>query len=434
MNIRKIALDLLSNIEKSAQYSNIALDNAITTNNLSGNDRSFLTVLVYGVIEHKLTIDYYIDTLSSLPPSKIEQKTRNILRLGIYQLKYLDKVPQYAAINESVNLSGDRSRGFVNAVLRQFMRTFDNIKLPDKNSDIFTYLSVKYSISLSLTKKFCDIFGAEKTESIFIAFSEKPPLTICVNTLKITRDELLKKLCDTGLSAKLTAHSKLGISLESASISELLEKYEGCFFVQDEASLLCVEATDAKHGQIIIDACACPGSKSFGMAINMGNDGKIHSFDLHENKLSLVNDSAKHLGINIIKTATKDSREFDKSLANTADRVLCDVPCSGYGIISKKPEIRYKNLEETSTLRTTQYNILNTNAKYLKAGGILVYSTCTLIPEENQLNIDKFLEENSDFSPLDFSFDDIKSKNGMLTLLPDEHHTDGFFIARMIKK
>ncbi len=434
MNIRKIALDLLCNIEKSSGYSNIVLDNAIVANNLSHNDRSFLTILVYGVIERKITLDYYIDKLSSIPPSKIEQKTRNILRLGLYQLKYLEKVPGFAAINESVNLSGGRSKGFVNAVLRQFLRTGDKIEFPDKEQDFSTYLSTAFSVCLPLTKKLVDIYGNEKTENILSAFSKKPPLTIFVNTLNISRDELYAKLCEQGFSARLTEHSKHGISIESASITELFEKFSGQFFVQDEASMLCVEALDAKQGQVVIDACASPGSKSFGTAISMSNKGKICSFDLHSNKLSLISDGAARYGINIIQTKARDSRIFDESLYEIADRVLCDVPCSGFGILAKKPEIRYKNPADTTPLHKTQYDILCTNAKYLKKNGVLIYSTCTLLPEENQLNVQKFLSENQNFEPSEFSFGNLKSERGMLTLFPDEHNTDGFFIARMIKK
>jgi 16S rRNA (cytosine967-C5)-methyltransferase len=264
------------------------------------------------------------------------------------------------------------------------------------------------------------VYGKDKAEKILTAFAKKPPLTIFINTLKISRDELFTKLCKKGYPAKLTEHSKHGISIESASITELFEKFGGLFFVQDEASMLCVEALDPQEGETVIDACASPGSKSFSAAISMNNKGEIYSFDLHNNKLSQINDTATKLGINIIQTKARDGREFDES--------------SGYGIMAKKPEIRYKDPSDTVPLHKTQYEILCTNAKYLKKNGVLVYSTCTLLPEENEKNVLRFLSQNKGFEPLEFSFGSLKSQGGMLTLFPDEHNTDGFFIARLIRK
>ena len=432
MNIRKLALELLNKTMKAGQYSNIAIDNAIKSHGLDEKDSSLLCVLVYGVIERKITLDFIIDTLSTLSPSKIELNIRNILRMGLYQLIYLDSIPIHAAINESVELCPARSRGFANAILRNYTRKKDEIKFPNKNSAPIEYLSVTYSFPTELCKKFCDVFGFEKCESILLAFCREGGMTLRVNTLKISRDELLKKLAEKGIDAKIAPLSPCGITVSGASPS-VLGIDEGLCFVQDEASQLSVLALGAKTGDRVIDVCSCPGSKSFGTAIEMGNEGEIFAFDLHENKLSLVKKGAEKLGISIIETEARDGRMFDKRLENFADRIICDVPCSGFGVVAKKPEIRYKDPKDSAGLPQIQYDILCNASRYLKVGGVLVYSTCTLMPEENELNVEKFLASHPQFEPCEFNIGKIKSQNGMLTLNPHDHGTDGFFIAKLRK-
>ena len=430
MNIRKLALELLSKTEKAGQYSNIAIDNAIKKNCLDSKDSSLLCVLVYGVIERKLTLDFIINSLSSIPPSKIELGTRNILRMGLYQLIYLDKIPPHAAINESVELCSSRSRGFANAILRNYLRKKDEITFPDKESSPVEYLSVTYSFPANLCEKFIQIFGFDKAEKIFGAFCKEPSMTLRVNTLKITRDELILKLSKKGITATAAPLSPCGIKVENAS-PEAIGIGEGLCFVQDEASQLCVLALGAQKGDRVLDICSCPGSKSFGTAIEMCNDGEIRAFDLHENKLSLVKSGAERLGISILTTAARDGRVFDEKLENFADKIICDVPCSGFGVMAKKPEIRYKDPKESLGLPQIQYDILCNSAKYLKAGGTLVYSTCTLFPEENELNVEKFIAAHKNFELCDFNIGNVKSKGGMLTLNPYDYGTDGFFIAKL---
>jgi 16S rRNA (cytosine967-C5)-methyltransferase len=209
---------------------------------------------------------------------------------------------------------------------------------------------------------------------------------------------------------------------------------EGDFFVQDEASQLCVEAIDAKPGMTVLDICACPGSKSFGMAITMNNTGSLTAFDLHKNKLSLIEKGAVRLGLNNITAIARDGRDFDPSLEGVADRVLCDVPCSGFGVLAKKPEIRYKDLSALTPLPDIQLAIVENACRYVKSGGVLVYSTCTLFPEENEDNVARFLARHPEFTPTDFTVGDLKSRGGMLTLTPDGHGTDGFFMAKFTKE
>lgn len=439
MNLRKLALDVLDKHEKNGQYSNIAVDNTISREGLDGKDGRLFAALVYGVIERRITLDFIIDALSSLPPSKIERTTRNILRMGLYQLIYMDRIPPHAAINESVSLCNKRSRGFVNALLRGFERKRTELPLaetfsfPKKEHAPTEYLSVTYSYPTALCQRFCDIFGLEKTESMLSAFEKTPPVTLRTNTLKLTREQLAEQLAQKDIDFSLTPNAPQGIMTRGAAPAEL-GLPDGLCFVQDEASQICVEALGAKPGDTVIDMCSCPGSKSFGAALSMENQGRILSFDLHENKLSLVKKGAESLGISIIQTDARDGRSFDPSLSASADCVLCDVPCSGFGVVSKKPEIRYKDLRESAALPDIQLAILSNGARYVKGGGTLVYSTCTLFPEENQKNAVRFLDNHPDFEGCDFRIGNIASENGMLTLTPDEHGTDGFFIAKFKRK
>lgn len=427
-NPRALALDVLVRCE-SGGYSNIALDTAIKRNGLSPLDRGLLTALVYGVIERKITLDYIISSLSSIPDSKIERDTRNVLRMGLYQLIYMEKVPEFAAINETVNLASKRSKGFVNAILRSYLREGEKIIFPSERDKV-KYLSVTYSVGESLVCALLDAYSFEECKQILSAFGEKTPITLRVNDLKATREEILQEL----EGAQKTPISPDGIIVESAAVSELDCLKDGRVTVQDEASQICVRALGATAKDLVLDACACPGSKSFGAAMAMQNEGKILAFDIHENKLSLVKSGADRLGISIISTEVHDARKPIEELFGKADKIICDVPCSGFGVIGKKPEIRYKDVTESARLPEIQLDILNNVSKYLKIGGTLVYSTCTILPEENEINIEKFLNTHTSFELAPFSVGELEVKSGMITLLPHIHHTDGFFIAKLLRK
>jgi len=261
-----------------------------------------------------------------------------------------------------------------------------------------------------------------------------PPLTLRVNTLRISLNEFLERLEKIGVSAKRTDHAPFGVRLnDSVSYSKLDSELHGLFFVQDEASQICVEAMSTKAGDFVIDSCSCPGSKSFGAAINMQNTGKILSCDLHESKLSLVDRGAQRLGIDIISTRRADARTFDVSLYESADVLLCDVPCSGFGVVAKKPEIRYKDISQTDRLPQIQTDILDNVCKYVKVGGVLIYSTCTVFDCENEDIVRQFLERHPEYVAEDFCVGDIRSTDGMLRLSPDIHGTDGFFVSKMRK-
>ena len=427
MNAREIALDLLLKCEKSKQYSNIVLDNALKKSELSTADKGLASALFYGVIERKITLDYQISSLSSRNISDIDSKTINALRIGLYQLIYLDRIPHHAAINESVSLCPKKSAGFVNAILRSFLRR-GGIALPDK-SNMTEYLSVAYSVDIPLLTRLLSIFNIEEAEKLLAAINEAPPTTLRVNTLLTDRNSLINKIP----SSAPTKNSPNGIFVQG-SIRDIYGFDDGLFFVQDEASQICIEALGAKRGELIMDICSCPGSKSFGAAISMQNEGSVYSFDLHENKLSLVINGANRLKIDIIKTCAHDGRAFIPEFEGKADKIICDVPCSGFGVLAKKPELRYKNPDESASLPKIQRDILDNACKYLKSGGVIIYSTCTILPDENEKNIEAFLAEHLDFSLEAWRVGDIVAENGMITLLPHIHKTDGFFIAKLKRK
>ncbi len=435
MTARELSFSILKTASKSGAYSNIALDNALKKNELSDVDRGLVTAIVMGVTERRLTLDYIIDKLAA-EPSKIESETRDLLRMGIYQIMFMDKIPEYAAVNETVSLAPRRSRGFVNAIMRSLLRKRGSGNIESifpSDCDGVEYLSVKYSFPKEVCARFLEIYGLERAKKIFEVFNRPPKLTLRINTLKIDRESYSKLLSERNIEHKLSERLENAIILENVSFSSLPGFDEGYFFVQDEASQVCVEALGALEGERIIDACSCPGSKSFGTAIRMKNSGEIRSFDLHESKLKLIDKGAERLGLDIISAKVRDGRDFDKDLEEYADRVLCDVPCSGLGVIGKKPEIRYKSLEDFSRLPEIQYAIVDNCSKYVKVGGYLVYSTCTVLPEENELNVEKFLSEHSDFERCDFKVGDVASVNGMISLSPDIHGTDGFFVAKFKK-
>ena len=416
--VRALALAVLEKQFGAEQYSNIALDTAIKRNPLSDADRGLLTALVYGVIERKLTLEHILKGLSDRPLEELDPHTHLLLLLGLYQLQYLDRVPDHAAVNETVSLASKRTRGFVNAILREHLRRGKRFSLPDPESDPIGYLSVNYSFGKEICARFLSAFGMERAKNLLDAFNRPSPLTLRVNTLRTSREELLSRLREAGYAAEPTHESEDGIRLPSAPVTSLPGFAQGEFFVQDEASQLCVKALDAKCGMTVLDTCACPGSKSFGIAIRMGNVGSVLSCDLHQNKLSLVESGAARLGISILTTEARDARAEKAEWTESFDRVLCDVPCSGFGVFAKKPELRYKDPKQSEALPGIQSAILQNASRFLKPGGRLVYSTCTLLPEENSENVAAFLRTHSEFTLL-----------RERTLYPDTDGTDGFYYA-----
>ncbi len=417
--VRQLALRVLEKCESADGYSNLALDSAIKRSELTQADRGLLTALVYGTLEKRLTLDAVIASLAARPIGEIDPTVRNLLRMGLYQIAYLDRVPDHAAVNETVNMAPRRGSGFVNAILRAFIRGGKQIPLPNEAVDPVGYLSVKYSFGREITERFLSQFGFARTASLFEAFGVEPPLTLRVNTTRVSREALAKLWEESGIQALPTRECRTGLVLSDKTPPMSLPGFsEGLCFVQDEASQLCVAALDARAGMRVLDCCACPGSKAFGAAIDMENNGTVIACDLHRNKLSLVESGAARLGISILTVEERDARDNREAWNDTFDRVLCDVPCSGFGVFAKKPELRYKDPERSAALPAIQRDILRNAARYLKVGGKLVYSTCTLLREENEDNVHAFLEERGDFSLV-----------SMRTFYPDTDGTDGFFCA-----
>ncbi len=395
------------------KYSNIEVNTTLTRSDMSPEDRGLYTRLTYGVVERLITLDTAIRQYSSTPPEKISPEALTALRLGIYQLKWCDRIPDHAAVSESVELCPKKQKGFVNAVLRAFLRGEKEIKLPEDKTGS---MSILCSVPAPLCERFVSWYG-ERAQSILTSFFGNDKISLRINTLKITAEEAAEKL--GGEVSKIARDSVSVTSFEG--VAEGMEK--GLWFVQDEASSICAETLGCKPGELVADTCAAPGGKSFAAAIDMKNEGKVFSFDIHKNKLSLIESGAKKLGLSIIGPAERDARDPDPALLGKVDRVLCDAPCSGLGVIGKKPDIKYKSLSDIDRLPEIQYSVLCGAARYVKDGGTLVYSTCTLNPEENEKVCEKFISENGDFELC-----------SMKTFFPDTDGTDGFFVCRMTKR
>lgn len=435
MNIRQIALKILDEYELGGKYINLALSTH-AADNLTREEKAALTVLLYTVVERKLTYDYYICALAGRSDSDIDIHTKNILRLGLCQLLDMTSVPDFAAVNETVKLA--RSKGessFVNGILRAAQRKKNELPMPPEAKNYKRYLSVKYSFPLDIVKHFDALFGREETEALLKFYNETKYTDITVNTVKISVSDYKNALSARGIEAEVCPFVENSLRIESSVNPERLFGFkEGYFFVQDGASIISANVLSPSEGETLVDVCSAPGGKSFSSAILMKNKGKIHSFDLHESKLSLIESGKDRLGLTIIDVSARDAREPDESLFGTADKLICDAPCSGLGVLGKKPDLRYKDFATITELPALQLEILEQSVKYLKDGGIAVYSTCTLNPAENEDVIAKFLENNPDFSLVPFKVGEISADSGMLTLLPQKHGTDGFFMAKIIKR
>ncbi len=435
---RQVAFDVLRKVFSDEAYSNIALDEAVKLNNLSKLDSAFCTALVYGVLERLYTLDYIIRKTSSVPFRKIELDTLIILRMGLYQIIYMDKVPDNASVNESVNLAKKKklfkSSGFINGMLRSFIRNGSKVLLPPED-DTLRYLSVKYSCPEYLCKLWLEQYGLDVTTDILETLSGRPPLFAHVNTLLTDEDTLIDNLNRDGVKAeKSTILPNMLTLRDTGDLTTLNAFQKGEFFIQDMASAVCAELTGVKPSDVVYDVCSAPGGKSFAMAIKMDNKGEVYSFDLHPHKIKLICDGANRLGISIIKASVRNA-ETDNTELKEADVVLCDVPCSGFGVLRRKPEIRYTKEADFTALPKVQFNILQNSAKLVKKGGTLVYSTCTLNNSENREVVERFLSSNPDFIPMPIENlpqgieRKIAEPSNMITLFPTKEGSDGFFVC-----
>lgn len=430
---RILAFNSLLSCNENGRYSNLEADTVLSRFKLSERDRNFYTTLFYGTIEKQITLDYQISKLSSTSISKIQPHVLVLLRMGIYQLLFMNGVPDHAAIFSTVEIAKSKANkgavSFINALLRSASRKLLNpdrslnLMTPKKDRDPHGFLSVYYSYPRFLCKLWSNAYGADTAEKIMIAQNAKPPVTLRINTLKTSRDNYLNILSEKGFSAAPSPLTDDGVVLQNANVTSLPFFDEGYFFVQDDASRIALSSLKPVSGDSVIDVCSAPGGKSFAAAISMNNSGRILSFDLHENKLSLIRNGAKRLGISIISAKQADSSVFLPELLNSADKIICDVPCSGFGTISKKPDLRLKKYEDTLELPDIQHSILQNCSRYLKPKGTLMYSTCTLNPAENEGVLSRFIESNPNFK--------IYSST---TLFPHINNTDGFFFALVLRK
>ncbi len=421
---REAALKTLYAVEKDGAYLNIALNDIIHEFRLDERDASLCTQLVLGVERNRLFLDNIIENLSTVKLKKISVWILNILRMGIYSLRFLDKIPESATINECVKLSKryghQKSSGFVNAVLRKAVSSGDF--LPEEGSD--EYLSIFYSYPGWIVGKWRSE-KVENIEEVLKAGNATPPTYLRKNLLK-GDFEIPEGIEKAPLGQNSYIYTKGG-AFQGSSLQK-----EGYFSIQDVASQMAVEALDPEEGMEVLDLCAAPGGKSEYIAELMGNKGRVIACDLYPHKTELIDKSSERLGITIVETRVNDAERFCEEFEDRFDRVLLDAPCSGLGIIRRKPDIKWtKNATDCSSLAKTQYRMLRNASRYVKKGGILVYSTCTVSRMENEQMAENFLRENKNFEPLPAEY---MTKNGYCQLLPNVSNTDGFFIARFIRR
>ena len=431
---REVALKVLYKIDKEQAYSNIELNEQIRQNrkNLDEKDIGLISELVYGVTTWRLTLDEIIKKYSKIKLKKISPWIINILRMGIYQIIFLDKIPKSAAVNESVNLAKryghSSSSNFVNAILRKVKKTDydDFFEIEDDIDRISKTTSMPKWIVEELVKE----NGIKIAEQICKNSNLKPNITIRVNRLKIAKKELIQKLEQKGIECKEPENEEMNtqdflILSKVKNIENLQEFKDGFFTIQDLSAGQTAKILDPRPGERVLDACSAPGGKTTYLAELMENKGKIKAWDIHEHRTKLVEQNANRLGINIIETQVKDATQYDKNLDEKFDKILLDVPCLGIGVIKRKPDIKWQRKpEDIEEITLIQRKILENCSKYLKKGGTLVYSTCSILKEENEEIVIKFLSENKQF--------EIDGEN-MVNILPNKEK-DGFFICKIYRK
>lgn len=435
-NTRKVAVDILNSIVKNNSYSNIALNAKLKKSKLEDRDKALVTEIVYGTLKYMYTIDKILSSFLRTPIDKQDVTLLNILRITIYQILYLTKIPEFAAVNEAVELAKLKSTSsskLVNGVLRNYLRNKSK-KYYNQESDI-EGLSIKYSYEPWMVKMFSSQYGEKDCERILSGLNSVPNVTIRINSLRISFDEAFDKLKEYGYDAEEGIICAEAITIiKGRSIEQNPLFKEGLATVQDESAMLVAPTMDISEDLVVLDLCSAPGGKTTHISELMNNTGRIYAFDIHKDKLPLIKQNADRLGITNICYDVMDAAVYNDKLKDSADRVLIDVPCSGLGIIRKKPEIKWsKNLKGLKDIVKIQRDIMANAAFYVKSGGILLYSTCTLNKEENEENIKWFLEKFQNFKIESVSYgnaDNIIYSDFGATILPNEH-MDGFFIAKL---
>ena len=438
MDAREAAMLALNACQRQGGWSDGALKKQLSAAELSGRDAALATQLCFGVLQNQMLLDFYLAKFSNIPLKRMEGKVVQTLRLGAYQMLFLTRIPHSAAVNSAVALvkaycKNPRAAGMVNGILRSMERSLQNMPVIPQGDPV-AYLSTLYSHPEWLVKEFILSLGEEETAQLLAADNSQPPTAVMVNTTRTTAEELKAMLEADHVEAEPHPWLENCLLLHRTGDLERLEAFQqGLFYVQDPASRLSVLAAGAKPGMRVLDCCAAPGGKSFAAAIAMENQGEIVSCDLHPHKKKLIQAGADRLGLTIITPKTADGKVFRPEWERAFDLVLVDAPCSGLGVIRKKPDIRYKDPAPLADLPAVQLDILRNAARYVRPGGTLMYSTCTLLYRENGEVVETFLAENKAYKAETFTLPGPVGlvQGGSVTLWPHRHGTDGFFISKM---
>ena len=429
VNTRELVLDILMEVNEHDQYSHLVIRDVLNKYQyLEKQERAFLTRLCEGTLEHMLEMDFIINSFSKVKVKKMKPLIRNLLRMSVYQLKYMDSIPDAAVCNEAVKLAKKRGfgqlRGFVNGVLRSIARDLTELNYPDEKLEPIAFLEVNFSLPQWIGKLWIESYGYEKAKAICESFYQDRPITIRCNQTKCSPLELQNRLMEEGVT--VTPVNTLDYAFEISGFDYLngLDSFqEGWFYVQDISSMMVTEAANPGKGSYIIDVCAAPGGKSSHMAERMEGTGMVEARDLTEYKVSLIEDNIARHGLSNMMAKQQDALLLDEASVDKADILVCDLPCSGLGVMGKKTDIRYKMTEnKQKELVQLQRSILDTVHTYVKPGGTLVYSTCTIHKEENENNVAWFLKIHPEFTLVSQS-----------QMFPGEEFHDGFFVAKLTR-
>ncbi|XMB29064.1 16S rRNA (cytosine(967)-C(5))-methyltransferase RsmB [Paenibacillus sp. BR2-3] len=444
---REVALDVLVRVDEQGAYSNLLLNSSLQKAGLSREDSGLATELVYGTISRMNTLDYVLEKFVAKGIAKLQPWVRSLLRLSLYQILYLDRIPSHAAVNEAVNISKKRGHqgisGMVNGVLRSVLRAGELPVLPKDLSES-ERVSIQHSHPLWMVQRWMDEYGAETAEAICAANNEPPAVSVRVNTTMISRERLLNEMLEQGLQASASEVSPYGIVIRGGGNLALSTWYrDGFLSIQDESSMLVAEAVAPEPGMRVLDCCAAPGGKTAHMAELMKDEGYIFANDLHQHKARLISEQAQRLGLESIVTGSGDAMDLVNTCESSSfDRILLDAPCSGLGVIRRKPDLKWrKEPEDVASIAALQRVLLESVSKLLKPGGVLVYSTCTTEQAENGDIVSSFLEQSPDFTAITFTSplwdrlqDTALGIGEGIQILPHHYGSDGFYIARLQRR
>lgn len=452
---RDTALHVLTEVEQEGAYSNLLLNSALQKSGLTGSEAGLATELVYGTISRRNTIDYYLEPFVTKGMAKLQPWVRNLLRLSFYQIYYLDRIPPHAAVNEAVNIAKRKGHqgisGMVNGVLRNVLRRKEELKLPEGLPPA-RRIALEHSHPEWLVSRWMEQYGEDTAAAICKANNESPPVSVRVNRARISRDELMHKMEEQGLKVAASGVSPDGIIVKSGGNMALTDWYrEGLLSIQDESSMLVAEAVDPESGMRVLDCCAAPGGKTCHMAERMEGGGEVIANDIHPHKVKLIEDQAARLQLGNVQALSGDALELGTRFASESfDRILLDAPCSGLGVIRRKPDLKWtKTPEDIKEITKIQRDLLDRVSVLLKPGGVLVYSTCTIEPSENEEMVRQFLAHHPEFKPAPelpewqrfgreaSRKDGETGKTGEtigLQILPQHYHSDGFYIVRLTKR